>query len=110
VRGAHRSAGAQILTRTFSLARARPRGQRAKVTHTRSGSSQNQWIARPTPPGACGDVPTDPEGLQIGEAFGANIEALGTARGHRTPTVLRKGGQIVTLASFLSVETCLYGT
>jgi integrase/recombinase XerD len=36
-------------------------------------------------------------GLRIGEALGANIEALGTERGHRTLTVLRKGGKIVTI-------------
>jgi integrase/recombinase XerD len=37
-------------------------------------------------------------GLRIGEALGANIEALGTERGHRTTlTVLRKGGKIVTI-------------
>ena len=36
-------------------------------------------------------------GLRIGEALGANIEALGTERGHRTLTVLRKGGKIVTV-------------
>jgi site-specific recombinase XerD len=36
-------------------------------------------------------------GLRIGEALGANIEAPGTERGHRTLTVLRKGGKIVTI-------------
>ena len=36
-------------------------------------------------------------GLRIGEALGANIEALGSERGHRTLTVLRKGGKIVTI-------------
>ena len=36
-------------------------------------------------------------GLGIGEALGVNIEALGTERGHRTRTVLRKGGKIVTI-------------
>jgi integrase/recombinase XerD len=36
-------------------------------------------------------------GLRIGEALGANIEALGTERGHRTLTVLRKGGKTVTI-------------
>ena len=36
-------------------------------------------------------------GLRIGEALGVNIEALGTERGHRTLTVLRKGGKIVTI-------------
>jgi site-specific recombinase XerD len=36
-------------------------------------------------------------GLRVGEALGANIEALGTERGHRTLTVLRKGGKIVTI-------------
>jgi integrase/recombinase XerD len=36
-------------------------------------------------------------GLRISEALGANIEALGSERGHRTLTVLRKGGKIVTI-------------
>src|SRR5204863_8984418 len=36
-------------------------------------------------------------GLRIGEALGANIEALGTERGHRTLTVLRKGGKSVPI-------------
>jgi integrase/recombinase XerD len=36
-------------------------------------------------------------GLRVSEAIGANIEALGLKRGHRTLTVLRKGGKIVTL-------------
>ena len=36
-------------------------------------------------------------GLRISEALGANIEALGLERGHRTLTVLRKGGKTVTI-------------
>ncbi|HET6916179.1 MAG TPA: tyrosine-type recombinase/integrase [Acidimicrobiales bacterium] len=36
-------------------------------------------------------------GLRVSEATGANIEALGLERGHRTLTVLRKGGKIVTI-------------
>ena len=32
-------------------------------------------------------------GLRVSEAIGANIEALGLERGHRTLTVLRKGGR-----------------
>ena len=36
-------------------------------------------------------------GLRVSEAVGANIEALGLERGHRTLTVLRKGGKIVTI-------------
>jgi integrase/recombinase XerD len=36
-------------------------------------------------------------GLRVSEAIGANIEALGKERGHRTLTVLRKGGKIVTI-------------
>jgi site-specific recombinase XerD len=36
-------------------------------------------------------------GLRISEALGADIEALGIERGHRTLTVLRKGGKIVTM-------------
>ena len=31
-------------------------------------------------------------GLRVSEAIGADIEALGLERGHRTLTVLRKGG------------------
>lgn len=36
-------------------------------------------------------------GLRVSEATGANIEALGLERGHRTLTVLRKGGKIVVI-------------
>ena len=36
-------------------------------------------------------------GLRVSEATGADIEALGLERGHRTLTVLRKGGKIVTI-------------
>jgi site-specific recombinase XerD len=36
-------------------------------------------------------------GLRVSEAIGANIEALGLERGHRTLTILRKGGKVVTI-------------
>ena len=36
-------------------------------------------------------------GLRISEALGADVEALGSERGHRTLTVLRKGGKLVTI-------------
>ena len=36
-------------------------------------------------------------GLRVSEAIGADIEALGVERGHRTLTVLRKGGKTVTI-------------
>jgi integrase/recombinase XerD len=36
-------------------------------------------------------------GLRISEALGADITAMGSERGHRTLTVLRKGGKIVTI-------------
>jgi site-specific recombinase XerD len=36
-------------------------------------------------------------GLRVSEATGANIEAMGLERGHRTLTVLRKGGKVVTI-------------
>jgi integrase/recombinase XerD len=36
-------------------------------------------------------------GLRISEALGADITALGLERGHRTLTILRKGGKIVTI-------------
>jgi integrase/recombinase XerD len=36
-------------------------------------------------------------GLRVSEALGADIEALGLERGHRTLTVLGKGGKVVTL-------------
>ncbi len=36
-------------------------------------------------------------GLRVSEATGANIEALGLERGHRTLTILRKGGKVVTV-------------
>jgi site-specific recombinase XerD len=36
-------------------------------------------------------------GLRVSEATGSNIEALGVERGHRTLTITRKGGKIVTI-------------
>ena len=36
-------------------------------------------------------------GLRISEALGADIDELGLERGHRTLTVLRKGGKLVTI-------------
>ena len=36
-------------------------------------------------------------GLRVSEATGADIGALGLERGHRTLTVLRKGGKVVTV-------------
>ena len=36
-------------------------------------------------------------GLRVSEATGASIEALGTDRGHRTLTITRKGGKVVTI-------------
>jgi integrase/recombinase XerD len=36
-------------------------------------------------------------GLRVSEALGADIDALGLERGHRTLTVTRKGGKLVTM-------------
>jgi integrase/recombinase XerD len=36
-------------------------------------------------------------GLRVSEATGANIEALGVERGHRTLLVTRKGGKVATI-------------
>ena len=36
-------------------------------------------------------------GLRVSEAAGANIEHLGLERGHRTLTITRKGGKVVTI-------------
>ncbi len=36
-------------------------------------------------------------GLRVSEAIGADINALGLERGHRTLTVTRKGGKVVTM-------------
>src|SRR4029077_11654173 len=36
-------------------------------------------------------------GLRVSEATGADIEPLGLERGHRTLTVTRKGGKVVTV-------------
>jgi len=36
-------------------------------------------------------------GLRVSEATGANTEALGQERGHRTLTIIRKGGKVVTI-------------
>ena len=37
-------------------------------------------------------------GLRVSEATGTDIEHLGLARGHRTLTITRKGGKVVTIA------------
>ena len=37
-------------------------------------------------------------GLRVSEAIGADIERLALERGHRTLTITRKGGKVVTLA------------
>jgi integrase len=36
-------------------------------------------------------------GLRVSEATGANIEAIGVERGHRTLVITRKDGQVVTI-------------
>ena len=36
-------------------------------------------------------------GLRVSEAIGADIEHLGLERGHRTLTITRKGGKVVTI-------------
>ena len=36
-------------------------------------------------------------GLRVSEATGASIEALGAECGHRTLTITRKGGKVVTI-------------
>ena len=36
-------------------------------------------------------------GLWVSEATGANIEALGVERGHRTLVITRKGGMVITI-------------
>jgi integrase/recombinase XerD len=36
-------------------------------------------------------------GLRVSEAIGADIEDLGVERGHRTLTIVRKGGKVVTV-------------
>jgi integrase/recombinase XerD len=36
-------------------------------------------------------------GLRVSEALGADVDALGLERGHRTLTVTRKGGKVVTM-------------
>ncbi len=36
-------------------------------------------------------------GLRVSEAVGADIEHLGLERGHRTLTITRKGGRVVTI-------------
>jgi integrase len=45
-------------------------------------------------------------GLRVSEAIGANIEALGLERGHRTLTILRKGGKVVTIPPRPSDRSC----
>jgi integrase/recombinase XerD len=38
-----------------------------------------------------------PNGLRVSEATGANTQSLGQERGHRTLTIIRKGGKVVTI-------------
>src|SRR5207342_649141 len=45
-------------------------------------------------------------GLRVSEAIGADIDALGLERGHRTLTVLRKGGKTVTIPLAPSTNGC----
>jgi site-specific recombinase XerD len=40
-------------------------------------------------------------GLRVSEATGANIEALGVERGHRTLTITRKGGKVAFITAAL---------
>jgi len=46
-------------------------------------------------------------GLRISEALGADIAAMSSERGHRTLTVLRKGGKIVTIPLAPRTARCL---
>ena len=41
-------------------------------------------------------------GLQVSEASGADIEHLGLEHGHRTLTITRKGGEVVTICSIIA--------
>jgi integrase/recombinase XerD len=43
-------------------------------------------------------------GLRISEALGADIDALGVERGHRTLTVLRKGGKIIQVLGVANLD------
>ena len=83
----------------------------------RSTSDARAWTTSPTPSawtatrsGRCASPPGSAHrnehalisllainGLRISEALGADIDALGLERGHRTLTILRKGGKIVTI-------------
>lgn len=40
---------------------------------------------------------TRPEKVEISEALNSDLEDLGLERGHRTLTITRKGGKIVTI-------------
>ena len=40
---------------------------------------------------------SQPDGLRVSEATGPDIEHLGLERGHRTLTITRKGGKVVTI-------------
>jgi integrase len=50
-----------------------------------------------TAPRARPDQSAGDQRLRISEALGADIDDLGLDRGHRTLTVLRKGGKLVTI-------------
>ena len=43
-------------------------------------------------------------GLRVSEATGADVEHLGLERGHRTLTITRKGGKVVTVPHHVLVE------
>jgi integrase len=77
---------------------------RASITsRTRSGLTATKSAPCSSPPASQAPAVTALlsllalNGLRISEALGADIERLGLERGHRTLTILRKGGKIATI-------------
>lgn len=72
-----------------------PRPRRTRRLSARGWRRTQRWSARPPPP----RHPSRPalNGLRAFEANGADIEALGVERGHRTLVITRKGRKVVTI-------------
>src|SRR5204862_2638437 len=75
---------------------------RLRVARHRAGPQRARRAADRHRAGLTGraraDLLAGAERLRVSEATGANIEALGVERGHRTLVITRKGGTVVTIS------------
>jgi hypothetical protein len=77
-----------------------------------SGEGEGVCGTRAYSAGGRADLAARLNGLRVSEATGADIEHLGLERGHRTLTITRKGGKVVTipLAPRTDFDETLRGT